>query len=329
MAVKAVVCKAFGLPDMLVIGELPEPTPGEGQVQIQVKAAGVNFADTLMIAGKYQVKPPFPFAPGLECAGLVSAVGPKVQRLMVGDRVMAICGWGGMAELAVVDETAVIAIPESMEMTVAAGFPVIYGTVYHGLVDRGRLQSGETLLVHGAGGGVGLCAVEVGKLLGARVIATAGGDAKLQLAKSYGADHLIDYSREDIRERVKALTNGRGADVIFDPVGGDAFDHSLKAIAWDGRLLVVGFASGRIPAAPANLVLIKGCSVIGVIWGAFATRDPVRNRENFSILLRWHADRRLRPHISATYPMEHAADAFNALLQRKIAGKAVIAIGQH
>jgi NADPH:quinone reductase len=325
--VKAVVCKAFGPPDSLLIGDLPEPAPGEGQVQIQVKAAGVNFADTLMIAGKYQVKPPFPFAPGLECAGVVSAVGPKVQNLMVGDRVMAICGWGGMAEKAVVPESAAIAIPADMDMAVAGGFPVIYGTVYHGLVDRGRLRSGETLLVHGAGGGVGLCAVEVGKLLGARVIATAGSDDKLELARAYGADELINYSREDIRERVKAITGGRGADVIFDPVGGDAFDHSLKSIAWDGRLLVVGFASGRIPAAPANLILIKGCAVIGVIWGAFAARDPLRSRENFAILLRWFADRRLKPHIAATYPLEKTAEAFNALLNRKIAGKAVITVG--
>ncbi len=323
---RAVLCRAFGPPESLAIDEAPRPEPGPGQVRIAVHAAGLNFADTLMVGGTYQVKPPFPFAPGLECAGTVAEAGSGARRFQPGDRVMAVTSWGAMAEEAAADESLAFRIPDRMSFAEAAAFPVAYGTVAHALLDRGRLQPGESLVVHGAGGGVGLAAVEIGALLGARVIATAGGEDKLKLAREHGALHGVNYATESIRDRVKELTEGRGADVIFDAVGGDAFDQSLRAIAWDGRLLVVGFASGRIPSAPANLILVKGISVVGVHWGDFARRDPARNRAHFERMFDWYRAGKLKPHVSAAFPMDQAAAAMNAMLSRRTTGKVVVTV---
>ena len=240
-----------------MVEEVANPrAPGKGEVKIAVHAAGLNFPDTLMVAGKYQVKPPFPFSPGMECAGVVTAVGDEVTEVKPGDRVMATPGNGGMAEEVIAPADSVFRIPDRMSFEQAAGFPVTYGTVYYALVDRAQLKPGEVLLVNGAAGGVGSNAVEIGKILGAKIIATAGSSEKLEVAKRLGAEEGINYSKESIKDRMKALTNGRGADVIFDPVGGDVFDESLRSIAMDGRLLVIGFASGRIPAVPANVVLL-------------------------------------------------------------------------
>ena len=323
---KAVVCKAFGGPETLVVEDLPSPPVGRRDVRINVHAAGLNFPDTLIIQGKYQFKPPFPFSPGMEVAGVVESVGPEVTLVRPGQRVMASTGHGGFAEQVCATEDKVYPIPDRMSYEEAAGFPITYGTTYHALVDRAHLKSGEWLLVHGAGGGVGLNAVELGRLMGAKVIATAGSASKLALAKEYGAEHLIDYTKEKIRDRVKEITGGHGADVIYDPVGGDVFDESMRCIAWEGRLLVIGFAAGRIPEVPANLILLKGCQVVGVFWGSFAARDPQANRKNFETLLGWFEEGRLKPYVSGHFALNEVPQAMNALLARKVSGKAVIKV---
>jgi NADPH:quinone reductase len=301
-------------------------SPGSGQVRIAVHAAGLNFPDTLMVAGKYQVKPPLPFSPGMECAGVVMEVGAGVSEVKQGDRVMASPGIGAMAEEVIAAAAGTFRIPDDMSFEQAAGFPVTYGTVYYALVDRARLKPGEVLMVHGAAGGVGSNAVEIGKILGATVIATAGSDAKLEVARGCGADHTINYSTESIKERTRALTGDRGADVIFDPVGGDVFDESLRSLAPEGRLLVIGFASGRIPSAPANLMLLKDASLVGVFWGAFAKRDPARNRKNFEAMFRWFEAGKLHPHVSKVFPLDAVPQAMNALLSRQATGKLVIRV---
>ena len=295
-------------------------------MKIAVHAAGLNFPDTLMVAGKYQVKPPFPFSPGMECAGVVTEVGDEVTEVKPGDRVMAAPGHGGMAQEAIAPADFVFRIPDSMSFEQAAGFPVTYGTVYYALVDRAKLQPGETLLVHGAAGGVGSNAVEIGKILGAKIIATAGSEEKLAVAKGWGATEGINYSKESIKDRMKALTNGRGADVIFDPVGGDVFDESLRAIAMDGRLLVIGFASGRIPVAPANMMLLKNCAVVGVYWEGFARKNPKKNRANFEAMFRWFEAGKLKPVASKVFPLDQVPQAMNALLARQATGKLVISV---
>lgn len=326
ITVKAMVCKAWGGPESLVLDDLPLAALGPKEVRIRVHAAGLNFPDTLMIAGKYQFKPSFPFAPGMECAGEIAAVGEKVSDLKVGDRVMATTGSGSFGEQVNCPAANVFKIPASMPYEIAAGFPITYGTTYHALVDRGRIRKGEVLLVHGAAGGVGLNAVELGRELGATVIGTVGSDEKAAIVKEYGAAHVINYSTESIKDRVKELTGGNGADVIYDAVGGDAFDQSLRCINWDGRLLVIGFASGRIPEAPANLALIKGCSIVGVFWGAFAAREPEKNRANFAALLALYEQGRLRPHVSGTFALDQVPQAMQALLSRKTTGKVVIKV---
>jgi NADPH2:quinone reductase len=323
---RAVLCKAYGPPDTLAVEDIASPEPGPGEVRVAVHAAGLNFPDTLMIAGTYQYKPPFPFSPGMECAGIVDAVGPAVSTVQPGDRVTAMTGTGSFAEEVVANEMGVMRIPDTMSFEEAAGMPVTYGTTMHALVDRGRLREGQSLLVFGAAGGVGLNAVELGSILGGSVIACAGSDEKLDIARKYGAEHVINYSTESIKDRVKEITDGAGADVVYDPVGGDAFDQALRCIAWDGRLLVIGFASGRIPAAPANLVLLKQCSIVGVFWGAWAQREPARNRANFEQMFRWFEEGKIRPHVSATFPLDGVPDAMAALLSRKTTGKVVIAV---
>jgi NADPH:quinone reductase len=325
---RAVICKEYGPPESLVVGELELPPVQEGEVRIGVHACGVNFPDTLIIQGKYQFKPPMPFAPGGEVAGEILELGAGVTNFKVGDRVMAMTGHGGFAEEVVVAAQRVLPLAPGMDFVTAAGFTMTYGTSLHALLQRGRLQPGENLLVLGAAGGVGLAAVELGKAMGARVIAAASSAEKLQVAREHGADELIDYSREDLKERTKELTGGKGADVIYDPVGGDAFDQCMRAINWKGRMLVVGFASGRIPELPVNLALLKGCEVVGVFWGSFAAREPKENAANFQQLFKYYAEGKIKPHVCATYPLEQAPQALNDLLERKAVGKIVITTGR-
>ncbi|WP_122679654.1 NADPH:quinone oxidoreductase family protein [Pseudomonas viridiflava] len=323
---KALLCKAFGPASTLVLEDIPAPDIKKNEILLDVHAAGVNFPDTLIIEGKYQFKPPFPFSPGGEAAGVISAVGEKVTHLKTGDRVMALTGWGSFAEQVAVPNYNVLPIPESMDFTIAAAFSMTYGTSMHALKQRANLQPGETLLVLGASGGVGLAAVEIGKALGARVIAAASSAEKLEVAKNAGADELINYTDTSLKDEIKRLTNGNGADVIYDPVGGDLFDQAIRAIAWNGRLLVVGFASGRIPELPVNLALLKGASVVGVFWGSFAQRQPQDNAANFKQLFAWFEEGKLKPLVSQVYPLERAGEAIDALGGRRAVGKVVVSL---
>jgi len=311
-------------PDALRVVEAPSPTPGPGEVRIRVRAAGVNFSDALIIQGKYQEKPPFPFAPGFEVAGEVAEVGPGVHRVKVGDAVFAVLDHGGYAEEAIASEDDVHPLSAGMDFATGAAFPIAYGTSHFALMDRARLAPGETLLVHGAAGGVGLTAVECGAAAGAPVIATAGGAEKLEICAAHGAAHGIDYKAEDVRERVKALTAGRGVDVVYDPVGGAIFEASLRCTAPDGRLLVIGFASGDLPQIKPNHLLVKNLSVIGVYWGAYRRLAPERIRASFAELRTWFEAGKLRPRVSHTFPLADAAEALRALKERRITGKAVL-----
>jgi len=324
---KAIVCKAFGPIDSLDHEDFPEPKCGPGQVRLKVRAAGCNFPDILQVAGKYQFKPPFPFVPGMEAAGDVLEVGAGVTGFKVGQRVIARGGTGSYAEQMVAPARDVLPMPDNMSYAHGAAFPVTYGTTYHALVQRGELKKGEVLLVHGASGGVGLTAVELGKLMGATVIGTGGNDEKLKVVTQYGADHVINYSREKIRDRVKELTGGKGADVIYDAVGGDAMDESMRCVNWNGRVLVIGFASGRIAEVPTNLCLLKGCSIVGVFWGNFTQKEPELNAENFRKLLQLYAEGKLKPHVSMTFPLAEATKALHALEDRKATGKVVLTVG--
>ena len=325
---RAVVCRELSGPGGLTLEDLPDPQPGPGEVAIAVAAAGVNFADTLMVSGKYQEKPPLPFTPGLELAGTVTALGAGVTGVAPGDRVIALVDRGGFAEVALARADEVFPIPDAMGFDIAAGFPITYGTGHGALVWRAALQPGETLLVHGAAGGVGLAAVEVGKALGAEVIATAGGPDKLEIARAHGADHLIDYKTEDIRARVKALTGGRGADVVFDPVGGEVFLASLRAVAWGARLLVIGFAAGKVPEIPANILLVKNLAVFGLYWGAYRQKAPELLRSQFETLTGWYAEGRLKPLVSHRLDLAEAGRALDLLLTRKATGKVVLTTGR-
>lgn len=323
---KAVLCKAFGPADTLVIEDTSSPHIKKNEVLLDVHAAGINFPDTLIIEGKYQFKPPFPFSPGGEAAGVISAVGENVSHLNVGDRVMALTGWGSCAEQIAVPAYNILPMPDAMDFTTAAAFSMTYGTAMHALKQRGALQSGETLLVLGASGGVGLAAIEIGKAMGARVIAAASSAEKLEVARQAGADELINYQDEDVRERLKTLTKGQGVDVIIDPVGGDLFETVFRSIAWNGRMLVIGFASGTIPSLLANLPLLKGAAVIGVFWGSFAQRQPQDNVANFQQLFAWYAEGKLKPLVSQTFALEDTAQAINTLAARKAVGKLVIKV---
>lgn len=321
---KAVLCKAYGPPDSLVLEDIAPPKPKKGQVVISVKACALNFPDTLIIQGKYQFKPPMPFSPGSDVSGIVKEVGEGVESFKAGDNVFAFAGWGGFAEEVAADAAKAIPIPNGINFATAAAFPLVYGTSYYALKDRARLKTKETLLVLGAAGGVGLAAVELGKLMGAHVIAAASTDEKLVLCKQYGADELINYSTEDLKTRVKELTGGKGVDVVYDPVGGDYSEAALRGMAWEGRYLVIGFTAGDIPRIPLNLPLLKGCSIVGVFWGAFTEHNPSGNQQNFQELLTWLVQGKLRPYISATYPLDQAAEALNAMLQRRVQGKVVL-----
>ena len=323
---KALLCKAFGPAETLVLEEIASPEVKKTEIVLDVHAAGVNFPDTLIIEGKYQFKPPFPFSPGGEAAGVVAAVGEKVSHVKVGDRVMALTGWGSFAEQVAVPGYNVMPIPAGMDFNSAAAFGMTYGTSMHALKQRANLQPGETLLVLGASGGVGLAAVEIAKAMGAKVIAAASSAEKLAVAKAAGADELINYSETNLKDEVKRLTGGLGVDVIYDPVGGDLFDQAIRSIAWNGRLLVVGFASGRIPELAVNLCLLKGAAVLGVFWGAFAQRQPQDNAANFQQLFAWYAEGKVKPLVSQVFALEQAAEAINALGQRKAVGKVVVQV---
>ncbi|HWH47929.1 MAG TPA: NADPH:quinone oxidoreductase family protein [Burkholderiales bacterium] len=325
---KAVLCKELGMPDRLVVEDVPSPKPAQGQVVVSVKACGVNFPDTLIIQGKYQFKPELPFSPGGEVSGIVKEVGEGVSRVKPGDRVIAFNTWGGFAEEIAVDAERTISMPAGMDFVPASAFVLTYGTSYHALKDRADLKAGETMLVLGAAGGVGLAAIQLGKAMGAKVIAAASNDAKLQICKQNGADEVINYGTEDLRARIKALTAGKGVDVVYDPVGGPYSEPALRDMAWNGRFLVVGFAAGDIPRVPLNLTLLKGCSIVGVFWGAFTRNEPERNRENNYDLMAMYAAARVRPHIHATYPLELAAEALNEVLNKRVTGKVVLVTGR-
>ena len=321
---KAIQCVEWGLPERLQLVELPLPEPKAGEVRIRVEAAGVNFPDALIVQKKYQLQPPLPFTPGTEVAGTIDAVGADVKRLKPGDRVGAFVGLGGFAEFVCAPAAMTAPLLPGISTETAAAFTLTYATSHHALFDRGRLKAGETLVVLGAGGGVGLAAVELGKIAGARVIAVASSDEKLDAARGHGADDGINYGATDLREALKTATGGKGADVIYDPVGGKHTEAALRSLAWRGRLLVVGFADGEIPQIPANLLLIKGTSAIGVFWGEFAKREPQANQAMLTELFTWLAQGRLKPHISRTYPLAEAPRALEALLSRKAVGKLVI-----
>jgi NADPH2:quinone reductase len=323
---RAVLCKAYGPPESLVIEDLPPLEAGPGEVVVSVKAASVNFPDVLIIQNKYQVKPPLPFSPGSEVAGVVKSVGGGVSHVKPGDRVMAIIGYGAFAEEIRAEGARVIPLPDGMDFETAAAFGLTYATSDHGLRDRGALAAGETLLVLGAAGGVGIAAVEIGKAIGARVIACASTAEKLAVCRAHGADDTINYAIEDLRERIKALTAGKGPDVVYDPVGGAYTELALRSIAWRGRLLVVGFAAGEIPKIPLNLTLLKGCSIVGVYWGEFTRREPQAFAESIRQLARWYAEGKLKPHISATFPLERAAEALTRMANREVTGKVVLKV---
>jgi NADPH2:quinone reductase len=307
-----------------VIEDVPSPVPGPGQIVIAVKAASVNFPDTLIIQNKYQYKPTLPFSPGSECAGFVKKVGEGVTRVREGDRVMAVTTYGSFAEEVLTDESRALAIPPGMDFPTASAFTLTYGTSGHALVDRGDLNAGETLCVLGASGGVGLAAIEVGKALGAKVIACASSDDKLEVCRVHGADETINYALQDLRERIKLLTDGHGADVVYDPVGGPYSELALRSIAWRGRFLVVGFAAGEIPKIPLNLTLLKGCSIVGVFSGEFMKREPQRFADLLTQLGAWFQSGKLKPYVSETLPLERAADALTLMSARQVKGKLVL-----
>ncbi|WP_176598006.1 MULTISPECIES: NADPH:quinone oxidoreductase family protein [Sphingobium] len=323
---KAVLCKEYGPPETLQLTELSSPEPGKGQVVVSVKACGINFPDALIIENKYQFKPDLPFAPGGEISGIIAKVGPGVDGWSVGDEVMAFIIWGGLAEEVVVDAKRLIAKPAGMPYEEAAASLLTYGTVLHALEDRGGLRRGETLLVLGAAGGVGTAAIQVGKAIGARVIAATSSAKKNDYCRSIGADDCIDYANGDLREQLKILTGGEGVDVIFDPVGGALAETALRSTKWNGRYLVVGFASGEIPKIPLNLVLLKGVSVVGVFWGGFLDREPENGRAHAEALAALYATGVARPQLSAVYPLDQASQAISDLRDRRATGKVVVSM---
>ncbi len=321
---KAVLCKQFGPPESLVYEEMPSPTAGAGEVVVSVRAASLNFPDVLIIQNKYQFKPPLPFSPGSEMAGVVKELGDGVKGFKAGDRVIAFTTYGAFAEEVKVEAGRLVPIPDGMDFNSAAAFLLTYGTSDHALRDRGALKAGETLLVLGAAGGVGLAAVEIGKAMGAKVIACASSADKLEVCARHGADAGINYATEDMRERIKELTGGRGVDVVYDAVGGPYTEPALRSIAWRGRLLVVGFAAGDIPKIPLNLALLKGCAIVGVFWGDFARREPKAFAASIAQLGAWFREGKLKPHVSQTFPLAQAVDALKLMAARKVKGKVVL-----
>jgi len=321
---KAVLAKAFGPPEQLVLEEVPPRRAGPGEVVIKVKACGVNFFDALIVQGKYQTRPPLPFSPGGEVAGVVSEVGQGANALNKGMRVLAFTGHGGYAQEVTAAAASVVELPAQMDFVTAAAFPITYATSYHALKDRGLLRNGETLLVLGAAGGVGLAAVEIGKIMGARVIACASSDEKLAFARAHGADETVNYASEDLRGALKRLGGERGIDVVYDPVGGPYAEPAVRSLGWEGRYLVIGFAAGEIPKLPLNLVLLKSCDIRGVIWGAWAQRQPQAQHALMNDIVRWCSEGKLSAHVHAVYPLAEIATALKAIADRKVMGKIVL-----
>jgi len=320
---KAVICHEFGPIENLTVEEIPAPVAEAGELLIGIEAAGINFPDGLMVRGEYQVKPPRPFTPGSEVAGRILAVGDGVAGFALGDRVVSLCSIGGFAEQVAVQAARVMKLPDSMDARTAAGFMLVYGTSAHALLDKGRLVAGETLLVLGAAGGVGLAAVEIGKALGARVIAAASTDEKCALAQAHGADLTINYAAADLKTELKRLIPA-GVDVVYDPVGGPLTEAAVRGMAWGGRLLVVGFANGEIPKLPLNLLLLREGEAIGVFWGTFTQRDPARHAHNVALLMRWFGEGKLRPHVGGAYPLARVQDALGDVMGRRAHGKIVL-----
>ncbi|MGF1563629.1 MAG: NADPH:quinone oxidoreductase family protein [Geminicoccaceae bacterium] len=322
---RAVVCDRLEGLDGLSLRELDPPEPAAGQVRVRVRAAGLNFADTLITRGKYQEKPTLPFVPGFEVAGTIDAIGTDVDGVVVGDRVMAVLDHGGFAEYALARAADIVRLSASIDDVTAAAFPIAYGTSHGALRWRADLQPGEILVVHGAAGGVGLTAVECGKAMGATVIATARG-SKGEVAREHGADHVLDSEREDLKDAIKALTDGRGADVVYDPIGGKAFEASLRSIAWEGRILLIGFASGDVPSIPANILLVKNVACLGFYWGSYRKHAPERARAGLEEALAWQAQGLIRPHVSETFALEDWRKALEMLVTRKSTGKVVLTL---
>ena len=322
---KAILCKAWGGPETLVLEDIASREPAAGEVKIRVRAAGVNFPDVLIIQKKYQIQPPLPFSPGAEVAGDVLSVGQGVAHVKTGDKVVSFCGVGGFAEEVIAPANVTMPMPPGVPYPLAAIFSLAYGTSWHAVRDRAALQAGETMLVLGASGGVGLAAVEIGKAIGARVIAAASSDEKLTICKQHGADALINYSTEDLRDAIKRETGGKGPDVIFDPVGGKFAEPAFRSIGWRGRYLVIGFAAGDIPALPLNLALLKGASIVGVFWGEFAKREPKQNMQGMAEMMGWMREGKLKPLISKSYTLAEAPQALMDMAARKVVGKIVIA----
>ncbi|WNV07567.1 NADPH:quinone oxidoreductase family protein [Tardiphaga sp. 215_C5_N2_1] len=321
---KAILCSQFCEPDDLVLADIDDPVAGDGQVVIAIKAAALNFFDILMIQGKYQIKPPFPFSPAAEVAGVIESIGSGVTGLKVGDRVVASVGHNGAREKIAVPAASAVKIPDNLDFDRAAGVIITYGTALHALEDRASPKPGETLAVLGAAGGTGLAACELGKLLGLKVIACASSDEKLEFAKKHGADIGLNYATEDLKEGLKKLTDGKGVDIIFDPVGGKYAEASLRAIAWEGRFLVIGFAAGDIPKMPLNLALLKGCDIRGVFWGAWVRQNPEKNRANLEKLVKWAAEGKISSHVDRTFPLAKTADALKVLAGRQAMGKVIL-----
>lgn len=321
---RAVLCQALGPPEQLVVAEVCAPAPQSGQVVVRVRAAGLNFFDTLIIEGKYQYKPELPFSPAGEFAGVVARVGEGVEGIRPGDRVMGYVGWGAAREEIAVDAAALARIPDGVDFATAAGLLVTYGTTIHAFRDRANLKPGETVAVLGAAGGVGQAAIEVARAMGARVIACASSEDKLAFCRAAGADETVNYETADLKDELRRLTNGRGVDVVYDPVGGDQSGKALRAMAWGGRFLVIGFASGVIPKPPLNLALLKGCSIVGVFWGEHTRREPDRHKANMATLLHWCAEKTIRPHIDRSFDLAEAAAAIRLIADRKVKGKIVL-----
>ncbi|HEX9035755.1 MAG TPA: NADPH:quinone oxidoreductase family protein [Ktedonobacterales bacterium] len=324
---KAILCREYGPPERLEYADVESPVPRAGEIILSVKACAVNFPDTLVIQGRYQFQPPMPFSPGTDIAGVVKSVGAGVTIPVPGDRVFGLVMSGGFAEEVAMPAAAAHPIPDGVDFVTAAAIQLTYGTAYHALVDRARIQPGETLLVLGAAGGVGMATIEVGKALGARVIAAASSPEKVSACLEAGADEGIDYTHEDLRERIKALTSGKGVNVALDPVGGAFAEPTLRSVAWNGRYLVIGFTAGEIPRIPTNLPLLKGSSIVGVFYGGLLTQEPALALANQRTLAEWLAAGRIKPRISATYPLREAARALEDIAERRAVGKVVLVMG--